>query len=93
MMQQAFALLSYTIDITTKDTATINVKIKPVMDLIKLGAVEVRDGVSPSSADGTGVVVVRDGVSPSSVEVEVVGSPSAVGGVVIMDPSPGISSE
>ena len=83
MMQQSLALLSYTIDITTKDTATINVKIKPVMDLIKLGAVD----VSPSSADGAGVgVVVR-----SSVEVEVVGSPSAV--VVIMDPSPGISAE
>jgi hypothetical protein len=81
MMQQSLALLSYTIDITTKDTATINVKIKPVMDLIKLGAVD----VSPSSGTGVGVVV------RSSVEVEVVGSPSAV--VVIMDPSPGISAE
>jgi len=91
-MQKSLALLSYTIDITTKDTATINVKVKPVMDLIKLGAVD--DGVSPSTADGTGVgVVVRDGVSPSSVEVEVVWSPSAVGGVVIMEPSPGISAE
>jgi hypothetical protein len=68
---------SYTIDITLKYKDTVNKKIEPVTDLTELGAVEVSDGVSPSSADGVMVGV----------------SLSAVGGVVIMDPSPGISSE